>query len=93
MTYVLPVTEARKNLLNLVDRVDEEYTRVDLTKKGKVKKKIFPPPTHRVRITATGKIISSIFITQISCLKSRQGALQFAPKINFIIKKLVKSGF
>ena len=43
MTYVLPVTEARKNLLNLVDRVDEEYTRVDLTKKGKVKATIISP--------------------------------------------------
>lgn len=40
MTYVLPITEARKNLLRLVDRIDEEYTRVDLTKKGKIKASI-----------------------------------------------------
>ena len=33
----MPVTTARKNLLQLVDLVDERYTRVDLTKKGKVK--------------------------------------------------------
>lgn len=34
MTQVIPVTEARKNLLKLVDLIDEEYTRIDLTKKG-----------------------------------------------------------
>jgi len=32
----LPVTLARKQFLTLVDRVGEEYTRIDLTKKGKV---------------------------------------------------------
>lgn len=37
MTYVLPVTQARKDLLKLVDRIDEEYTRVDLSKNGRVK--------------------------------------------------------
>jgi len=37
MNTVMPVTTARKNLLQLVDLVDERYTRVDLTKKGKVK--------------------------------------------------------
>lgn len=37
MAQVISVTEARKNLLRLVDKVDEEYTRVDLTKKGQVK--------------------------------------------------------
>lgn len=37
MINVLPVTEARRNLLKLVDKVDEEYTRIDFTKKGKVK--------------------------------------------------------
>lgn len=36
MSNVISVTEARKNLLKLVDKVDAEYTRVDLTKKGKV---------------------------------------------------------
>ncbi|OGG11373.1 hypothetical protein A2Z00_03415 [Candidatus Gottesmanbacteria bacterium RBG_13_45_10] len=43
MTYVLPVTQARKDFLNLVDKVDEEYLRVDLTKKGKVKATLVPP--------------------------------------------------
>jgi prevent-host-death family protein len=43
MTYVLPVTEARKDFLNLVDKVDEEYLRVDLTKKGKVKATLISP--------------------------------------------------
>lgn len=43
MAYVIPVTEARKNLLKLVDQVDEEYTRVDLTKKGKIKATLVSP--------------------------------------------------
>lgn len=43
MGYVIPVTEARKNLLKLVDKVDEEYTRVDLTKKGKIKATLVSP--------------------------------------------------
>lgn len=43
MTQVIPVTEARKNLLKLVDLVDEEYTRIDLTKKGKVKATLVSP--------------------------------------------------
>lgn len=37
------MTEARKNLLNLVDYVDEKYTRVDLTKKGRVKASLVSP--------------------------------------------------
>lgn len=43
MAQVIPVTEARKNLLKLVDQVDEEYTRIDLTKKGKVKATLVSP--------------------------------------------------
>lgn len=43
MTQVIPVTEARKNLLKLVDLIDEEYTRVDLTKKGKIKATLISP--------------------------------------------------
>lgn len=43
MGYVIPVTEARKNLLKLVDKVDEKYTRIDLTKKGKIKATIVSP--------------------------------------------------
>lgn len=43
MTQVIPVTEARKNLLKLVDLIDEEYTRIDLTKKGKVKATLVSP--------------------------------------------------
>ena len=34
---VIPVTQARKYFLILVDRVDAEYTRVDITKSGRVK--------------------------------------------------------
>lgn len=37
MTQVLPITQARKNLLKLVDQIDEQYTRIDLTKNGKIK--------------------------------------------------------
>ncbi len=37
MSQVIPVTQARKDLLKLVDLVDDNYTRVDLTKRGRVK--------------------------------------------------------
>ena len=43
MTQVIPVTEARKNLLKLVDKINDEYTRVDLTKKGKIKASLVSP--------------------------------------------------
>jgi len=43
MAQVIPVTEARKNLLKLVDIVDQEYTRIDLTKKGKIKATLVSP--------------------------------------------------
>lgn len=37
MLNVIPVTQARRDLLKLVDQVDSKYTRVDLTKNGVVK--------------------------------------------------------
>lgn len=43
MNYVLPVTQARRDLLRLVDLVDARYTRVDLTKRGKVKAALISP--------------------------------------------------
>lgn len=43
MAQVIPVTEARRNLLKLVDLIDDEYTRVDLTKKGKIKASLVSP--------------------------------------------------
>lgn len=43
MTQVIPVTHARANLLKLVDLVDKQYTRIDLTKKGKVKATLVSP--------------------------------------------------
>ena len=43
MTNVIPVTQARKNLLKLIDLVDEKYTRIDLTKKGKIKATLVSP--------------------------------------------------
>jgi len=43
MTYIIPVTQARKDLLRLVDKIDEEYTRVDLTKSGRVKATLISP--------------------------------------------------
>lgn len=43
MTYTLPVTQVRKELLKLVDKVDEEYTRVDITKNGKIKATMISP--------------------------------------------------
>ncbi len=43
MTYIIPVTQARRDLLRLVDKIDEEYTRVDLTKRGRVKATLISP--------------------------------------------------
>ncbi len=43
MTYVLPVTQARKDFLNLVEKVDEDYIRVDLTKNGRIKATLISP--------------------------------------------------
>lgn len=43
MTQVIPVTQARRDLLKLVDKVNEEYTRVDLTKKGRVRATLVSP--------------------------------------------------
>ena len=43
MTQVIPVTQARKDLLKLVDLVDAEYTRIDFTKNGKVKATLISP--------------------------------------------------
>ncbi len=43
MTQVIPVTQARKDLLKLVDEVNDEYSRVDLTKNGRVKATLVSP--------------------------------------------------
>lgn len=43
MSQVIPVTQARKELLKLVDRVNNEYSRVDLTKNGKIKATLVSP--------------------------------------------------
>ncbi len=43
MIQVIPVTEARKILLSLVDEINDEYKRVDLTKNGKVKATLISP--------------------------------------------------
>lgn len=43
ITNVIPVTEARKRLLNLVDEINDGYTRVDLTTNGRVKATLVSP--------------------------------------------------
>lgn len=43
MAQVIPVTEARKNLLKLIDEVSDAYSRIDLTKNGKVKATLVSP--------------------------------------------------
>lgn len=43
MSQVIPVTEARRRLISLVDEVDDKYTRVDITKNGKVKATLISP--------------------------------------------------
>ena len=43
MTQTIPVTQARRDLLKLVDQVDERYSRVDLTKNGRIKATLVAP--------------------------------------------------
>ncbi len=43
MGYTLPVTQARREFLDLVDKIDEEFTRVDITKKGRIKASMVSP--------------------------------------------------
>jgi len=43
MTQVIPITEARRKLLSLVDEINDAYTRVDLTKNGRVKATLVSP--------------------------------------------------
>ena len=43
MAQVIPVTEARRDLLKLVDKVYDEYTRIDLTKNGRIKATLVSP--------------------------------------------------
>lgn len=43
MTQVIPVTEARKKLLSLVDEISDAYTRIDLTKNGRIKATLVSP--------------------------------------------------
>lgn len=43
MTQVIPVTSARKNLLSLVDEINDGYTRIDLTKNGRIKATLVSP--------------------------------------------------
>ncbi len=40
MKQAIPVTQARRDLLRLVDEVDAAYSRVDLTKNGKIRASI-----------------------------------------------------
>lgn len=42
MTNVIPVTQARRDLLKLVDQMDED-TQVGLTKRGKIKAVLVSP--------------------------------------------------
>ncbi len=43
MSQTIPVTQARRDLLSLVDYIDERYARDDLTKNGKVKATLVSP--------------------------------------------------
>lgn len=43
MSQIIPVTEARKRLLTLVDEINDQYTRVDLTKNGRIKATLVSP--------------------------------------------------
>lgn len=43
MSQTLSVTDARKNLLQLVDQVDKQYTRVDITKNGRITATLVSP--------------------------------------------------
>ena len=43
MTQTIPVTEARRIFLSLVDEINDAYTRVDLTKNGRIKASLVSP--------------------------------------------------
>jgi len=43
MIQTIPVTQARRDLLKLVDAVNEDYSRVDITKKGKITATLVSP--------------------------------------------------
>lgn len=43
MLQVIPVTQARRDLLKLVDQVNENYSRIDITKKGKITATLISP--------------------------------------------------
>lgn len=43
MNQMIPVSQARRDLLKLVDQVDDSYTRIDLSKKGRIKAVLISP--------------------------------------------------
>ncbi len=43
MIQTIPVTQARRDFLKLVDEINDNYSRVDITKKGKIKATIVSP--------------------------------------------------
>ena len=43
MNQAIPVTQARKDLLKLVDKINGDYSRVDLTKNGRVTATLVSP--------------------------------------------------
>ena len=85
MTQVIPVTQARKDLLKLVDQVDEEYTRVDLTKNGRVKASLVSPDY-------LDSLEETIYTTQHSMKDIKKAEKQIA-KGNFVTLEEVQKRF
>ena len=85
MTYTLPVTEARKDFLNLVDKIDEEYIRVDLTKKGRVKATLISPDY-------IDELEETIYSLQHSMPAIRKAQEEFA-KGNYVTLEEIKKRF
>ena len=85
MTQVIPVTQATKDLLKLVDQVDEEYTRVDLTKNGRVKASLVSPDY-------LDSLEETIYTTQHSMKDIKKAEKQIA-KGNFVTLEEVQKRF
>ena len=85
MTQVIPVTQARRDLLKLVDQVNEDYSRVDLTKKGKVKATLVSPEY-------LDSLEETIYTLEHSMDDIRRAEKEFA-KGNYVTLEEIKKDF
>lgn len=81
MSQVIPVTQARKNILKLIDQVDQEYIRVDLTKNGKVKATLVSPDY-------LDSLEETIFTLENSMIDIKQAEMEFEKGEFITLEKL-----